>query len=429
MKYLQITNDGVIDIRLVALMGGTTKSNDEFKIGQFGTGLKYTLAWLFRNNLHFRIFAGTEEVKVHLETEVIRDEIFEIICINGHRTSITTKMGEDWKPWMIIRELWCNALDEGGALKAITFAEDLTHTSATQTSFFIQVDKQIQDVLDNWSKYFIHGIEPMSKTNRYRIYPGGPSLRLYKNGVLIEEEEDCKSMFAYDILNAPLNELREYKGYKTNDISYALFGANEKVASYFLENITDEHYEGDHLSFDWYEKEWGPAWKNVLEGSKLIHPKALQGLKEAGAELNVGQFVMVPEKVFSSLTKQFERVSALTVSAKIGEFFSDPSPAAEKCLKKALVILEACGYPLHPEITFEFGIFADKRTLARVNRSTKKCYLSNTLIQQPLVTIVAALIEENEHLGTGFADTTRDFQQHFINLYTRELLARHAIEI
>jgi hypothetical protein len=29
MKYLKIKNNGVIDIRLVALMGGTTKSNDE----------------------------------------------------------------------------------------------------------------------------------------------------------------------------------------------------------------------------------------------------------------------------------------------------------------------------------------------------------------------------------------------------------------
>jgi hypothetical protein len=90
MKYLKIQNNGELDIRLIALMGGTTKSNDEFKIGQFGTGLKYTLAYLYRNNLAFKIFVGEQEVKVHIETEDIGGEIFEIICINGHRTSITT---------------------------------------------------------------------------------------------------------------------------------------------------------------------------------------------------------------------------------------------------------------------------------------------------------------------------------------------------
>jgi hypothetical protein len=120
MKYLKIQNDGLLDIRLVALMGGTTKSNDKYKIGQFGTGLKYTLAYLFRSNLDFKIFVGTEEIKLHIEKEVIRDEDFEIICINGNRTSITTRMGEDWEAWMIIRELWCNALDEGGPFREVT---------------------------------------------------------------------------------------------------------------------------------------------------------------------------------------------------------------------------------------------------------------------------------------------------------------------
>jgi hypothetical protein len=74
MKYLGIRNDGVLDIRLVSLMGGTTKSTDKFKIGQFGTGLKYYLAYCVRNNIDFKIFCGEEEVKITTEIELIRDE-------------------------------------------------------------------------------------------------------------------------------------------------------------------------------------------------------------------------------------------------------------------------------------------------------------------------------------------------------------------
>lgn len=55
--------------------------------------------------------------------------------------------------------------------------------------------------------------------------------------------------------------------------------------------------------------------------------------------------------------------------------------------------------------------------------------VSNALVQQPLFVIVAMLIEENEHFNTGLSDNTREFQQHFINLYTRQLLAAEKIEI
>jgi hypothetical protein len=45
MKYLKIQNQGELGIRLVALMGGTTKIDIPHKIGQFGTGLKYAISW------------------------------------------------------------------------------------------------------------------------------------------------------------------------------------------------------------------------------------------------------------------------------------------------------------------------------------------------------------------------------------------------
>ena len=226
MKYLKIQNDGILDIRLVALMGGTTKSKDKFKIGQFGTGLKYTLAFLFRNNLDFKIFVGEEEVKINIEKEIIKDEVFEIICINGNRTSITTKMGEDWLAWMIVRELWCNALDEGNAVKEIT--EDAKGEAGT-TTFFIQQDLQIQNVLKDWGKYFVHDLDPVWENDMYKLYPGGNKLRIYKHGVLIFEDDSAPAIFSYDILNADINELREFKGIPKYEIAHSLSSMDLKT--------------------------------------------------------------------------------------------------------------------------------------------------------------------------------------------------------
>jgi hypothetical protein len=424
MKYLKIANDGILDIRLVALMGGTTKANDIFKIGQFGTGLKYTLAFLFRNNLHFRIFAGMDEISITLDEEVIREETFEIICINGHRTSITTRMGNEWEAWMIIRELWSNALDEGGADRYVT---SNIQGEPEKTSFYIQVDKQIQDVLDQWDKYFIHGLAPWFENESFAIYPGGDSRRLYKNGILIDEEKGKKTMFAYDIKDAALNELREFKGSHEYSVTNALLHANERVVEYFLENITEDHYESE-LSFDWWSMKFSPIWEKVIGNAKIIHPKALEHLKEAGAEIPPA-LIVVPEMLYKALAKQFERVSALRVADKIGEFFEDHSPEAEKKLKQGLVILEACGYHIHPELTFVFGYFGDKKLMGKVSMNEKKVYISNTVLQASLHAIVAVLLEESEHFNTGFSDCSREFQAHWINLYTRELLAKNKIEV
>jgi hypothetical protein len=424
MKYLRIANDGILDIRLVALMGGTTKANDIFKIGQFGTGLKYTLAFLFRKNLHFRIFAGMDEISITLDEEVIREETFEIICINGHRTSITTRMGADWEAWMIIRELWSNALDEGGADRSVTMN---TYGEAGKTVFYIQIDKHIQAVLDEWQKYFLHGIEPWFESHSFAIYPGGKGRRIYKNGILIDENKDVNAMFAYDIKYASLNELREFKGSHEYEITSALVDANDRVIEYFLENLTEEFYEGKELSFDWWHK-FSASWERVIGNAKIIHPKALEHLKESGAEIP-SNLLVVPELLYKALAKQSERVSALRIADKIGEFFEDHSVEAESKLKQGLVILEACGYHVHPELTFVFGYFGDKRILGKVSMNEKKVYISNTVLQASLHSVVATLLEESEHFATGMTDCSREFQQHFINLYTRELLSKHKIEV
>lgn len=425
MKYLKIQNNGELDIRLVALMGGTTKAGDKYKIGQFGTGLKYTLAFLFRNNLSFKVFCGENEVPIHTEVEKIREQNFEIICINGQRTSITTQMGEDWQPWMIIRELWCNALDEGGAIRGV--ATDFIGQPNT-TTFYIQIDKQIQSVIDNWAKYFIHEQEAIFQDASHAIYPAGDKMCIYKQGVLIYEHSS-KSVFSYDMKYADINELREFRGSPSHAVVNCLYGANEETARYFLENVTEQHFEGDGtMDYNWFVS-FGKAWRNVIGSAKLIHQKALDNIKARGNNPDEAGLIIVPEVVYKALTKQFEGIGALTVASKIGEFYECYDKKTEDKIKQAMVILEECDYKIHPELEFVYGWFEDRTVMARVSLKDKKVFICQALLQKPLFYVVSTLIEENEHFNTGMQDKTREFQQHFIDLYTRQLLATNAIEI
>lgn len=426
MRYLKIQNDGLLDIRLVALMGGTTKSKDKYKIGQFGTGLKYTLAFLFRNNLDFKIFVGEDEVLIKTETEVIRNENFDIVCINGHRTSITTKMGEDWEAWMIIRELWCNALDEESAEREIT---SLPIGEKGKTTFYIQIDNQIQRVLDNWTKYFIHGQEPIFSNEEFALYPAGDHMCIYKNGVLIKEVTNEKSVFSYDYKSADINELREFRGAVGMVVSWSLCSANEKAARYFLENVTEEHYEGHGTAdYNWY-RSFNESWKHVIGSGKIIYPKILNDLKARGNQPDETALIIVPEVLYRALTKQFDGIGAVYVAGVIGDFYENYDERLESRIKQGLAVLEACCYDFHPEIEFVYGYFEDKSVQARINLKNKKIYISQGLLKKPLFAIIAMLIEENEHFNTGMSDNTREFQQHFIDLYTKELLAKNQVEI
>lgn len=423
MRYLKIQNKGLLEMQLLFLMGGTTKSKDQFKIGQWGSGLKYSLAYLLKNNLDFKIFIGEKEVKVATVTETIRDEDFEIICIDGQRTSITTQMGgEAWKPWMIVRELWCNALDEGDHTR-----EETSETEGREgyTTFYIQITPDIREIITNWHNYFIHEKEPMSEGDTYRIYAGGDKLRLYKQGVLIHEDPDRKSLFSYDIRNATINELREYNGVLSHPMVNALAGASEKVIEYYLENVTEQVYEGV-MDYDWYVN-FNDNWKTAIGNAKLIHPEALQNIQARGGEIDTATCIVVPEKVYKHLTKQFDGVGALRTADKLSEFYEIHHEELELRLKQGLAILETCGYYMHPELRIIYGIFGDKRVMAQINTDDKVIMVSEQMMDKPLFDFVTMLIEENEHFNTGFADHSREFQQHFIDKYASALLKMNDI--
>ena len=80
-----------------------------------------------------------------------------------------------------------------------------------------------------------------------------------------------------------------------------------------------------------------------------------------------------------------------------------------------------------PEAKFLVGVFGDPRCLGKVNMDTKEIMLSLEHKQKPFFELLTTIVEEYEHLRTGFSDETRAFQQHFINLYTYNLVKNEII--
>ncbi len=426
MKYLKLSNKGELDIRLVSLMGGSTKSNDKFKIGCFGTGLKYTLAWLFRNNVDFKLFIGDRQVQLHTEKETIRGEEFEIICIDGQRSSITTGMGKEWKAWMIVRELWTNSLDEGRASRGIidNGMEETMIGEVGTTTFYIQISSDIQDVLDHWDKYFVHeDTECLFSNQYYKLYPAGPHLCIYKNGVLIHENTSVRAVFRYDVLDAPINELREYKSSPACDISKAIKCMDAKNIQYFIDNVTPDHYEGNNMDYNWFNQ-WGQHWQTFMKKTKLLTSKLRNRFQESSYNFREEEYTVIPECIYQSLTESFDGVGDLEAATNRHQFYEVQSPETEEKIAACTAILRKAKYRMNPEIKYQYGFFEDKTQITAVDEKLKRLMISMAIGQKTAVEIMAILVERNEQLTNNL--TSGDaIKKHFINLYINRILPKN----
>lgn len=116
-KYILIQNEGEIESNSFELIGASTKRGDAGKIGFFGSGLKYSIAYMMRNSIDFKIYSGETELRFTTIPETLKDKTFDRICINGKATSYTVTMGPTWtEDWFVLREIYCNAIDESSCL-------------------------------------------------------------------------------------------------------------------------------------------------------------------------------------------------------------------------------------------------------------------------------------------------------------------------
>lgn len=434
MKYLKISNKGVLDIRLFSLMGGTTKDNDEAKIGQWGSGLKYAITFLLRNKIRFNIFLGNQEVNIETKVEEIRGENFEIIWVNGEKTSLTTKMGGSaWSEWECLREIYSNALDEGEAKKEIVEDSFLYKSeNEERTYFYIELTPKILEIYNNWGDYFIENKISMYENSNFKVYPSGGNLKLYKQGVLIGKQ-DKPALFLYDFKNAHINELRQYKGSFENDLSHILYSIDDVATiEYIIKNINDDYYEA-HIDYKfWRDNSWNKpneAWKKAFGNAKIITQEIKNKCEGKQANVDLTHCIVLPKALYEGLNHHIEDISALRLADKVNEFYEIYDQELELKLKQCVTILEEADYWIHPEAKFIFGEFGQGTTLARINLDTKEIMISQKLKDKSLFDFCTMLVEENEHLRTGMSDETREFQQHFIDLYTKSILDKAEIKI
>jgi len=191
-------NKGELDIRAVKTMGVNSKENPGSAIGYFGTGLKYALAILLRHNHRVTIHTGGELYTFGTIKAEIRNDIFDIVTMNGEELGFTTDLGKNWEMWMAFREIYSNMLDENGEAHESGFPQ------IVEGNTYVTVQgNQFEECYRDRDKYFLNRsvFKPLQKHREVDIYekldPREPLGSIFYKGVRVMETR-LTALFDYN---------------------------------------------------------------------------------------------------------------------------------------------------------------------------------------------------------------------------------------
>lgn len=425
-NYILIQNDGEIELNSFELIGASTKRGDNSKIGFFGSGLKYSIAFMMRNGIDFKIFSGLNKVEFTTLPETLKGKQFERICINGTPTSYTTTMGPTWEhQWFVLREIYCNAIDEGSCqmVKSTTIVEP----SEGKTRIYIELTTILQGVIDKWDSYFSDERNNLFVgKNMYTAYLDSKSTRqditvykktsgvLYRKGIKVYEDENF--LYDYECASVSINEDRTAKSptylyYGITSLVAAL--ANENYVANVLRNPGSREYHslstssiGSEVSQDWVK----------FSQKYLLVVKETSGKYADKINESPKECFLLPYYFAKQLKKDNNDIEILGMGKMVGECAFDiieSTPKMNFLIKEVTASLSEMGYDVNYEI--KVANFLSEDTLGSADIQQKVVYISDKTFEMGRRELALTIMEECEHIKSKCEDETRAFQNHIFS--------------
>lgn len=247
---LVFRNPGLIELDAVRTMGVSVKNPGSF--GRFGTGIKFGIATVLRGGGEMVIIRGAKAHKVATLPKEIRGEMFDLVTLDDEPMGITTQLGKDWQPWMVLREFGCNARDEGGTFHD---GEGFSGDDCGEDETVIVVDwDELDAAYRDRGNLFLEG-EALVETEKLRILPGQSEFLFYRGVRVFKLPKP--STYTYDLLETLyLTEDRTLSGTWQVDpiIRDALYTLDNKEILDAVLACGDGRYEA---SLDFEAHGWG----------------------------------------------------------------------------------------------------------------------------------------------------------------------------
>lgn len=376
MKTVYFSNDGLIDLTAVSTFGINAKETED-PFGFFGTGLKYAIAILLRNNQEITIWRGKDKHTLTLATKEIRNKTFNIVCLDGQEIGFTTELGKTWKMWQAFRELYCNTMDENGTVGSneIKPQNGKTVITVTGDDFYQAYLKRSEIILETKPEICLRGVD----------IHRSPSRHLYYRTIRVAEL-DAEARFTYNF-TSPI-ELTEDR--------------TIKYASQADRIIRESVLQGDNEAFI---REFACAPDQSFEGKMDLDwstvPNAL--------------FIRVINDMdFKDITNH----TLLNVYKKHANTNKAPQPASKtdieiKQLEKAIGFCKSIGYPVDK---YRINVTDDLRENTLGIAYCGEIYIARRTFMQGTKQVAATLLEEYLHLAKGYQDETYLFQTYLFDV-------------
>lgn len=207
---VSFTNRGLIDLRAVRTFGMSAKETEN-PIGFFGTGFKYAVAICLRLGCSVTLWRGLERFDFDTGLAELRGQTFNVVrmvsgrpgAVQCEELAFTTELGKTWEAWQAFRELYCNALDEGGNVweGEADPAEDHTTIVVTGDPIYAGYVDRANIVLQNEPRWALKNVHVHERHGHHGYYRGIRAAKL--------ERHAC---YTYNVLgNLSLTEDRTIK--------------------------------------------------------------------------------------------------------------------------------------------------------------------------------------------------------------------------
>lgn len=439
-SYILIQNDGEIESNSFELIGASTKRGEKGKIGFFGSGLKYSIAYMMRNCIDFKIFSGEKEIKFTTIPEQLKDKTFDRICIDGKPSSYTTSMGPTWtEDWFILREIYCNALDESNCQ---LIRETINVNPAEgKTRIYVELTPKLKAVIEDWDQYFSMDREPIfvqenvytsfisqceeGYINRQRVsaYHKTNGV-IYRRGIQVSKRKNY--LYDYGIEFADINEDRTIKNSPAMAYAFvdlmAAFPCENYIKSILRTALLDEPC-AEYTSMSGYglDCKFSDNWVGFSQENLLV-VREISG--KYASEISEGkkEAFLIPATFARLLKRQLPEVSILGMGKSIGEIGlseMEKTPKMEFLLKEVLASLTQMNYAVKYDI--QVCVFNRDNILGQADLDNKIIYLADHLFDKGRREIAMTIMEETEHLNSGEEDETRAFQNHIFSKWLKTM--------
>lgn len=296
MTTLIIQNNGLIEAGDLTLIGSSTKRDDDDKIGMYGSGNKYALAWFLRNNIDIRIFSGQKEIMLSHEIIEHRKRQVAVLTVDKKQTSITSEMGPEWTGWMALREIISNAIDEGGYEITTAFNSEINGIE-DKTTISIPLNNELNKVVMNYDYYFAFDRKYDFKNEIGKVYIKSERdyQNIYRKGIKCYDEKENETYLDYNFNDIKISESRVCDSHSKNVAIKSLIskGVTSKVLKWAIMDGTLPSYFNNNLL--------DPITELVNQGCTFTTKKIQKLLGSLFTDVDA---LLIPEDWYDTLRKK-----------------------------------------------------------------------------------------------------------------------------